>query len=407
MNQYPINLSQVILALSDALDLVGIDEMNHGKRVGFMAQACAQVLGFSREEQLELLQCGLIHDLGVSSTRMHHCLVGEFEWEGVSIHCLTGQERLNQFPRLKHLAPVIRYHHTKWQELEQLALSDKIKAYANIIFLVDRVDMFAVPFYGANLLVSIAQIQQIIKEYSGVYFNPIYMDAFLKASSSEFFWLMLDPIPLQRHLHQTLEKQVKVKISFDELLSIAKIFAHIVDAKSTFTLQHSQGVARVARFLSTILELSDRQQEKIEIAALLHDLGKLQVPDEVLEKTGPLSQEERILIRKHSFYTYQILKQIDGLEEIAIWAACHHEMLNGHGYPFRKEGEELGLESRILAVADVLQALAQDRPYRKGMSHETIQKLLLLLVQENHLDAQIVQVILQHFDHALALAVSQ
>lgn len=407
MNQYQINLSQVILALSDALDLVGVDETNHGKRVGFMAQACSQMLNFSAEEELELLQCGLIHDLGVSSTKIHHCLVDQFEWEGTARHCEVGAYLLNHFPPLSHFTDVVRYHHTKWCDLKNLPLPEKTKAYANLIFLTDRVDMFAVPYYGTELLVSIDLIHKKIKPYRGTHFKEEYVDAFLEASSSEFFWLMLEAIPLQRYLQKILQKQCTMKISSTELARLARIFAQIVDTKSPFTLQHSQGVARVAHFLGLKLNLSLEQLEKLEIAALLHDLGKLQVPDEILDKPGPLSQEERILIRKHSFYTYQILRQIDGIEEIALWAAYHHEMINGQGYPFRKHGKQLGLETRILAVADILQAIAQDRPYRKGMSHAKIRSLLQDLVQQNHLDAQVVKIALEYFEPVVALAIAE
>ena len=79
----------------------------------------------------------------------------------------------------------------------------------------------------------------------------------------------------------------------------------------------------------------------LEVAGLLHDLGKLNVPDEILEKPGPLTGEERMIMMRHSFESYQILRRISGFEQIAEWAAFHHEVLTGTGYPFRKDKKEL------------------------------------------------------------------
>jgi len=143
------------------------------------------------------------------------------------------------------------------------------------------------------------------------------------------------------------------------------------------------------------------------VAGLLHDLGKLQVPDEILEKPGPLSREERSLIERHSFETYQILRGIAGLEDIALWAAYHHERPDGGGYPFRCSGTELTLEMRIIAVSDVFQALAQRRPYRRSLPPAQILEMLRAFVAQNRLDEEIVELIGQNLDTSWRLATSQ
>ena len=105
----------------------------------------------------------------------------------------------------------------------------------------------------------------------------------------------------------------------------------------------------------------------IRVAGNLHDLGKLAVPAEILEKSGQLTDAEYNLIKGHSFYTYHILEAIDELEIITAWAAFHHERLDGSGYPFQISGDQLSLPARIVAVADVFTAITEDRPYRVGM----------------------------------------
>jgi HD-GYP domain-containing protein (c-di-GMP phosphodiesterase class II) len=131
---------------------------------------------------------------------------------------------------------------------------------------------------------------------------------------------------------------------------------------------------------------------QMEIAGLMHDVGKLCVPDEIVEKPAPLTDLEFSVMERHSFETYQILRHIPGMETIAEWAAFHHEALNGHGYPFRHAAERLGREARIVAVADVFQALAQARPYRGPQPAEEIRRILSNFVAAGTLDPDVVAV---------------
>ncbi len=183
------------------------------------------------------------------------------------------------------------------------------------------------------------------------------------------------------------------RIGFTELKQLARLFAYIVDAKSHFTVEHSEGVASLSRYLAEQMGLPQESCEKLEVAGLLHDLGKLKVPDEILEKPAALDQRDRSIMLRHSFESYQILRRIEGLEDIALWAAYHHEMPAGHGYPFHATAGELSKEARIIAVADVFQALAQDRPYRDSMHYEQIVPILQELVEEGHLDREVVALV--------------
>ncbi|MDD1607980.1 MAG: HD domain-containing protein [Methylococcaceae bacterium] len=146
----------------------------------------------------------------------------------------------------------------------------------------------------------------------------------------------------------------------------------------------------LARFLGTLLELSEETCEMLELAGLLHDIGKLRVPDELLEKPGKLTEEEYAIVQRHSFDTYDILKNINGLEKITEWAAQHHERLDGKGYPFQVRNGTISLEARIVAVADVFQALAQNRPYRKALDVYAIMGILNQQVVSGQLDVTIV-----------------
>lgn len=385
-----IDLRQAIYALTDALDLVGVDEVGHGKRVGFMASECARVLPISDEARTNLFHAALLHDCGVSSTRVHQHLVEEMEWDHADLHCQIGHDLLLGFDVLAPLAPVIRYHHTRWEDLKLLDIDAGDALAANLIFLVDRVDSLMAPHYGKDMLLAAKDVCKRINGSRDTMFAPQLVDAFMQASSAEAFWLSLESPHLERFLFDMERIHEPQPISFEELKQLADVFAHIVDAKSRFTVEHSQGVASLSRYLAEQMGLSHVQCEKIEVAGLLHDLGKLKVPDDVLDKPAALNDTDRSIMLRHSFESYQILRRIEGLEDIAMWAAYHHEMPAGRGYPFHAASGELSEEARIIAVADVFQALAQDRPYRKSLPADEIDRILGEMAQDGHLDGDIV-----------------
>ena len=399
------DLRHVIYALSDALDLVGVDDVAHGKRVGIMAAECARTMGLDESETTFLFDLGLLHDIGVSSTNTHQHLVGEFDWAGSQDHAIVGQRLLAGFKPLATMAEPIRYHHTRWDKLVAAGVDARVIRQANLILLVDRVDALTAPYYATNsMLLHKDAIREQVRGRAGSYFDPQLVEVFLEASKSEAFWLLLEPRSIQCYLQDMLAQGEHCMAGVDELKHLATIFSCIVDAKSPFTAEHSLGVARLSRLLAEKMGVSAINCDKLEIAGLLHDLGKLRVPDEILDKPAKLDPEERMVINAHSFETFQILRNIDGFEEISRWAAYHHEEPDGSGYPFRPSAEAMPLEARILRVADIFQAMAQDRPYRQGLGAGEIIAFLDKLVAEGRLDDEIVAVAKLHMDEAMLAA---
>lgn len=399
------DLRHVIYALSDALDLVGVDDVAHGKRVGIMAAECARHMDLDESETSFLFDLGLLHDIGVSSTRIHQHLVGEFDWGGSQDHAIDGHALVAGYAPLAAMAEPIRYHHTRWDQLTATGASTLVMQQANLILLVDRVDALTSPYYATNnVLLHADDIRSQIRARSGTYFDPQLVEAFLKASVSEAFWLLLEPRSIQFYLQEMLTHRDPCFACAEELKHLAGLFAHIVDAKSPFTAEHSLGVARLSRLLAEKMGIGEINCDKLEIAGLLHDLGKLRVPDEILEKPAKLDREERTIINAHSFETFQILRNIDGFEDISRWAAYHHEEPDGSGYPFHLRIEAMPLEARILRVADIFQAMVQDRPYRKGLSASEVTAFLDNLVAAHRLDAEIVAVAKRWMDEAMQAA---
>ncbi|MGL6335554.1 HD domain-containing phosphohydrolase [Aeromonas jandaei] len=402
-----VDIRQVVYALSASLDLVGIGDVAHGKRVGIMAAECSKVLGMDDVERRLLFELGVLHDIGVSSTAIHHHLVSEFDWESSQLHCEVGYQLLKDFRLLAPLALPIRYHHTHWKLLRNLPDVDKkVARQANLIFLVDRCDALAAPHYSdGSLLMHTNEIRERLQGYSGEFFDPELVAAFLQASRSEAFWLQLEARSINDYMLEMLQEREPCTTTNGELKALALIFSGIVDAKSSFTMAHSFGVARLSRLLAERMGVSAIHCDMLEIAGLLHDLGKLRVPDEILDKPGRLTPEERAIINTHSFETYQILRHIEGFEEIACWASYHHEEPNGEGYPFHLPASAMVLEARILRVADIFQAMVQDRPYRQGLSAGEALSFMKQLVREGRVDVDVVAVLADNLSQMVQAAI--
>jgi HD-GYP domain-containing protein (c-di-GMP phosphodiesterase class II) len=395
--------------IADTVDLVGVDDTSHGKRVGVMARECARVKGLDAETQELLFEVGLLHDCGVSSTRVHKKLVTELDWSGAEAHCERGALLLDQFQPLSHMAPIVLYHHTHWKDLLAAGVPPETARYANLIYLVDRVDMLAAHDYaGSPPLFHAKEICQRIARLSGDFFAPEWVEAFREASAQEAFWLRQEPANIALQLLETPTEAGEGVLDLGQLHAFALIIAHIVDAKSPFTAEHSLGVARLSRFLGELAGLPAERNDKLEIAGLLHDIGKLQIPDEILEKPGKLDEYERTVMKSHSFMTWQILSPITGIEEIIQWAAFHHESINGVGYPFHIHGEALSVEARIVRVADVYQAMAQRRPYRDSTPPAEIIALLREMAAREEVDGCLVDLVEANLErcHAVALGLA-
>lgn len=402
-----VNLRSVVHALSDSLDLVGINDVHHGKRVGIMAVEMVRGLGWGQDDQDMVFDACLLHDIGVSSSDLHRQLVEEFDWEGSAGHAELGARLLAGFPPLAHLATPIRLHHTHWTELRERY--GKAELIGNVIFLADRVDVLAaVAMLNNDLMEQVPAITARIVEQSGRMFDPDLVKVFLKVSGKEAFWLALEAGPVRAYMDGIFRQARQSETSLEVLRGVASLFSHVVDAKSRFTVEHSEGVARIARYLCGILrqsnELDGEDCAKLELAGYLHDLGKLRIPDFILDKPGPLTESERRLVAGHAYETYRILSRIPGFEDIARWASFHHETPNGEGYPFRLKGDEVPIQARLLRAADIFQALAQDRPYRCALPAQLVIDHMKQMTEDGLLDRFIYDVIAAHLEEVYRLA---
>jgi HD-GYP domain-containing protein (c-di-GMP phosphodiesterase class II) len=176
-------------------------------------------------------------------------------------------------------------------------------------------------------------------------------------------------------------------------LGTVKALAAAIDGKDPYTRGHSERVARFSVAISQGLDLADEEIEKIRISALLHDVGKIGIDDNILKKPAALTKEEFEVMKQHPQKGFKIMSQIPAMREFLPGMYMHHEMVNGKGYPQGLKDAEIPLQAKIVAVADTFDAMTTDRPYQKAMKFEDALALIKSFVGTRY-DAQVVNALL-------------
>jgi putative nucleotidyltransferase with HDIG domain len=219
--------------------------------------------------------------------------------------------------------------------------------------------------------------ETVLRQRRGKWFDPVLVDLVLAHAGSAKLWHQMAGISHPEHVgHLDPEPRPISSGSLDDMIRIGEVFAGVVDAKSPWTTNHSTRTAAIARLMAETMNFPPSEQDRVGLAGLLHDLGKLAVSNAILDKGGPLLPEEMEEMQRHTAITHEILSPLWLLDDVAEMAAAHHERLDGTGYHRHLRGPEMPHGAHILAVADVYEALTSDRPYRRGMDGDEALKIL-------------------------------
>ena len=401
-----IDIIGLLSAFSFALDCVEAELIhvtsNHGKRVAYMSVCMAEKMGVSDDALRDLAACALLHDNALTQyiNEEFYSDISNIDTLKVSsdditprqlgMHCIYGEKNLEKYPFKTGVKDVILYHHEeadgsgpfekKWTEVPLFAriihFSDMLDAFCKVQKFDEDVFNKAVHFIEKN------KDKRFDSEVTKMFFDTFDKDEFSRLGDEhieEYFW---EKIPCEKSFY-----------SFNVLKDLADLFAKIIDYKSEFTSRHSLGVARTASKISEIMGYDKVICDKMYLAGALHDVGKIAIGNEILEKPARLTDDEFAKMKNHAGYTYMILSKVDGFEEIRDIAAFHHERLDGSGYPFGKRADELTTLQRIMACADIYQALTEKRPYKDGMDHDKACEILKDMADKNWIDKNITEVI--------------
>lgn len=407
--QRSMRLSQLIGALSHALDMTEGQPEGHCVRCCWIGMRIGRAAGLDDRELWELYYVLLLKDLGCSSNAARICALyltddlsfkRDFKTVGDSLPQVLGfvlrhtglgaglAERMRSLltivrdgERIAHeliatrcqrgaeIARLLRFpdavaagvysldeHHDGRGKPDGLA-GDAIPVYARIALMAQVIDVFHTAD-GPDAA------RAEVRARAGRWFDPRLLPAFEAAQRDAAFWSALRAPDIGERVAALEPAGHSVPLDDDYLDDIAAAFGQVVDSKSPYTSGHSERVAVYADMVAEALGLSDERRRWLKRGALLHDIGKLGVSNAILDKPGALDRDEWIAMRRHAEHTEAILSRIDAFAELARVAGAHHERLDGQGYPHGLAGDAIMLETRIITIADVFDAITAERPYR-------------------------------------------
>jgi len=365
------DLTEILLAVSGVVDMMEPALADHHRRVAYLSVELGRTMGLSNESLKKLFYSSLVHDLGAFRTSERLSLLN-FEEIEPERHSICGARLLNNCSPLHELSPIVLCHHQRWDVITE----DDVPLESWIIHLADRV---AVALFPSEVdLDRVQAIREKLLSDAGIKFKPEVVDAFIGLAEREAFWFDLAYRMEDESLLLAESENFSSKITLEELFHVAKLFCAVVDFRSPFTATHSCGVAAISSAIAKLDGWSSSQCLEMEIAGLVHDLGKMAVPEEIIEKPDALNIKEWWIMKQHPYHSSRVLSGIKGLEKIQRAAAYHHELWTNRAYPFHVDISDVPIEAHMLAVADVFTALTESRPYRKaGDKKEVLSNLMM------------------------------
>lgn len=439
-----VRVSEIISALSYALDLTEGRPMGHSVRSCLIGMRLADQIGMSVHERGELFYALLLKDAGCSSnsSKLFHIISADeirakrdvkltdwtrVGWESLQYaltHVATGAQFLERVRTLVRVAakqqtescelvkircergatiarrlgfaePIAQAIHSLDEHWNGGGYPDglrgtEIPLYSRIMNLSQTIEVFLVN-HGREAAIQVAE------KRNRRWFDPDLVKAAQSLAKDGSLWLDLDREQVIDKVLYLEPEHTRLPAGEETIENICQAFAEIIDAKSPFTYRHSNGVADAAVAISRQLALNPEDVVFMRRVALLHDVGKLGVSNSILEKPAKLDDREWASVKRHPFYSYEILHKIPGFEDLSEVAGAHHEKLDGSGYYRGWDAEKLSLEMRIIAIADIYDALAAKRPYRDAMPLEKVFEIMRKDVPRA-LDANCLEALIAHHE---------
>ncbi|NBK97451.1 MAG: HD domain-containing protein [Erysipelotrichia bacterium] len=388
-----INEFEVIELLQRTLNHIDERLVDHGIRVAYVLKQMLDVCGkYSKKDVQELCMIALLHDIGAYKTEEIDQMV-KFESANIWEHSIYGYLFLKKLSPLQKWAIIVLFHHADASKIEDLT-KEQIQL-SQMLYVADRVDVFmdndvfeedALFAFLSHLTIISPSFEEVVAIFKQVYRKE---NLYLRLKESITFSQIVDEISL----------------SEEEIDGLLKLITYAIDFRSEHTVSHTITTTRIAYCVANKLKLDAKAVNDVYYGAMLHDLGKIAVPVEILEYPGKLSPQALHVMRSHVLLTKKILGNAfsDKIVKIALY---HHEKLDGSGYPFKLKEEELSIEEKIVAIADIVSALVGVRSYKTSYSKEKTISILKQMVDNHKIDREISDTIISNYDNIMNYVIS-
>jgi HD-GYP domain-containing protein (c-di-GMP phosphodiesterase class II) len=388
-------MNGMLYALSYALDsvegeLLGVST-HHAERVAYMCVTMGRELGYDAGKLSALAGAAVMHDNALTeyvAARRSGGFMDNVLTTDLKPHCELGEKNMHSLPFYEDVTDVVLYHHENADGSGPFGKkTDETPLFSRLIHIADQADnAFHLDALTPGKYDELLEWMQL---YKGRMFDPELVSLF----GSVFRYDVLEKASGQNIVTQ-LPAALPVyesDYSNETVLDFATLFARITDYKSHFTSVHSQGCAWKARRMGEYYGYDSTVCTKLYLAGALHDIGKLTISNDILEKPDKLTPEEFAIMKTHAQASWNILRDLKDIPDIVAWACMHHEKLDGSGYPFGKKAAELDKNERLMACIDIYQALTELRPYRAVLPHEKAICIMRGMAADEKIDPDITE----------------
>jgi putative nucleotidyltransferase with HDIG domain len=393
-----LSRGSLLTALSRAFDLAEGRRPGHAQRVAYVGVFLASELGLDAARVEEVYFACLLHDVGMSATSTGPRLdptrgaklisgkdssadilgsVAPGQWadviQALTLHCELGARIARKLGLGEAVARAVASHHDCWDGsgLPGTKPGGKSSIVSRVVAVADRVETI-IDAEGSPLLVR-RRGPQLVRDMAGNELDPDIAATMAELASRDEFWLGFYDNDLATSL---MSLNYGGMMSGEELFDFLGVISDVVDSRNGREAGRGRRVAELARELAITCDMSGHRADLVKAAALLQDIGTLGVPVHFLSKPDILTIEEMSAVQLHPTFARDILSELPGLGAPAWWVGCHHERVDGRGYPSMLEGEDVPMEAQVIGMCETYDALTSTRPYRKAMPHDDALEIL-------------------------------
>ena len=381
-----LNITNVLKTVNSAYERFDKDACLHSLQVAYLTLKICKNMDMDEDTKNSLVIAAYFHDFSAEKTNMCDSLDKYEKGNAVKEHCILGYLLFKFLLPKSDICKFILYHHNTY-DVDYIINNIENPLESNIIKLADDISIYNI----FNEQASVNDVIDFLNERSYMY-NPNYLNRFLDTNAK---------MAIENVLNESYKENFwkEVDLLNYKVITIEDIIvclAFIIDCKCDITNFHSLSVSNTSCMLGKYFNLSENEYYNLKIGSLLHDIGKIAIPNEILKKEGPLTKAEFEIMKQHAVYTYEILSNLKH-EHILNIASNHHEKLNGKGYP--RGLSDLTLSEKIVAVADIFVALIQKRSYKDGFSKDKVIEILSNCANKGEIDREVVKKVIENYDY--------